>query len=297
MMKTKIFFFILCGIITLPAVNGQQQWNLIDLSSKWNIICGGCITQETHIFKFAGSDTLISGEPYRKILKSEDPFESTWEYSNYMIREDEDTRKVYLRSEVGGEGLIYDFGAAVGDTIEIYNAVHQLDVFMLVTDIDSVLINGQYRKRITLQPDYWPFQDVWVEGIGTLNQGLHFAGIYLTGPTYLLLCYKYNDEVVFMQSGYTACIYPYVSIDETLAESPQTMIYYDPGIRAIRLNTPPSADQYTLELYTVTGQKALSKPVLYNEPVYTAGYGIREGLYVYRLFMGNSVLSGKVVIR
>jgi hypothetical protein len=296
-MKTKIFFFILWCIITLPAANGQQQWNLIDISSKWNIICGGCITQETHIFKFANTDTLINSEPYRKILKSDDPLESTWEYTGYMVREEQDTRKVYLRSETNVEGLIYDFGAEVGETIEIYNVVNEFNVSMEVLSIDYVELEGQTRQRMTLQPDAWPFQEVWIEGIGALNQGLHFVGIYLTGTNYLLLCQKYNNEVMYMRPDFTACIYPYVSIDGTLAETTQTMIYFDPESRAVRLNMDPAGYPVSLELFSVAGQKVLSQQVLINETIHPASHGIGEGLYIYRLLLENRVISGKMVIR
>ena len=296
-MKTRMILSLLPVAMMFFSATGQQQWNLIDLSSKWNIICGGCITQETHIFKFAGSDTLINGEPYRKILKSDDPFESTWEYTGYMVREEQETRKVYLRSETNVEGLIYDFGAEVGETIEIYNVVHLFNVSMEVLSIDYVEIEGQTRQRMTLQPDAWPFQEVWIEGIGALNQGLHFVGIYLTGTNYLLLCHKYNDEVMYIRPDFTECIYPYVSIDGTLAETTQTMIYYDPESRAVRLNMNPAGYPVSLELFSVAGQKVLSQQVLINETINPASHGIGEGLYIYRLLLENRVISGKVVIR
>jgi hypothetical protein len=295
-MKTRIILSVLPVTMLFFSVTAQQ-WNLIDLSSKWNIICGGCITQETHIFKFAGSDTLINGEPYRKILVSHDPFESTWEYSGYMVREELDTRRVYLRSDSNEEGLIYDFGAEVGETIEIHNVVNEFDVSMEVLSIDSVEMQGQFRQRITLQPDVWPFQEVWIEGIGALNQGLHFVGIYLTGTNYLLLCHKYNDEVLYMRPGFTGCIYPYVSIDETLADTPQTMIYYDPESKTVRLSIDPAGYPASLELFSVSGQKVLSHQVLINETISPASHGIGEGLYIYRLLLDNRVISGKVVIR
>lgn len=96
-------------------------------------------------------------------------------------------KKIYYKGQtiIGGgndeEYLIYDFSKQVGDTIkhDSYGGFYSV-----VLDIDSVIIDGDYRKRYQVD-NHWFYQnpDYIIEGIGSVKNGLlgHISDIPTCG--------------------------------------------------------------------------------------------------------------------
>ena len=69
-----------------------------------------------------------------------------------FIRQDSLAKKVYyITLGVPYENLLYDFNLQVGDFYtETYN--HNSQDTFIISKVDSILLNGSYRKKYTLLP-------------------------------------------------------------------------------------------------------------------------------------------------
>lgn len=106
------------------------------------------------------------------------------------------------------ELLLYDFNTQVGDTI-----VHTPDsiLYSVVLDIDSVQIDGIFRKRyIVNNPKlYSQNPDYIIEGIGSVKSGL--LGSITDRPTCLgpinweHICFEENGIVKYLNPAFSGC--------------------------------------------------------------------------------------------
>jgi hypothetical protein len=90
------------------------------------------------------------------------------------------------------EFLLYDFDVNIGDTMDVDAGMFYGNV--IVYDIDSMMIGGEWRKVIYASQDNGPLlTDLFVEGIGNLVSGLDgWAVPNVSGILYDLICYSYN---------------------------------------------------------------------------------------------------------
>lgn len=294
-MKTKTFSTLIVILVFFSMENYSQDYRqIIDTSSKWSILTSYSGVNSTHFIRFGLEDTLIGGLPYRKVYNTYDPDEQNWLFMDVFVREDTVNRQVYLRNLIGEEGLIYDFSIEIGDTVTINNVLSGSIIQMKVVDVDSILINDEYRKQFHFEPVNWPFWDTWVEGIGSLGQGILYSGWYNTSPWYTLICYKQNEIVYYMTPGYTACYYPYVSVDETYSNN--LKVFYNHTINCIEIRNTGTNIQNHFELYTVFGQRILHKPITGNTQINLGKYGLADGIYIYSLKNKKNLFTDKIQI-
>lgn len=110
----------------------------------------------------------------------------------FWIREDDETRKVFIYKEhffTGeiSEDLLYDFSAKEGDTIPIPKFWDDIDNDEPITveSIDSIILtNGEHRKRITLYPNRY----------GTIVEGI---GLYYRKNFYDQWDEEFTDELAY----------------------------------------------------------------------------------------------------
>lgn len=132
-----------------------------------------------------------------------------------LVRQDKPNKKIFgIASSYTTEALIYNFNLNVNDTTRVkplINYFWQTDRRLKVSAKDSVLVNGQYRKRLTLISNdpigpVWP--ETWIEGIGSsfgpLSSGLADPPVICPCfPT--LLCQKDNTLTVYVNPIYNSC--------------------------------------------------------------------------------------------
>lgn len=281
MKQIALFISVIILSVFSKGIYSQNNWQIIDTSSKWSVITNYGGYYDTHFIRFGNEDTVIEGFSYRKVFNTYDPYEQNWSFLDLFIREDTLTRQVFLRNPVGEEGMIYDFSIGVSDTVTINNVISGGFIEMEVIEIDSILINEVYRKRFHFEPVNWPYWDTWVEGIGSIGQGIIYSGFYNTSPWYTLLCYKQNDMVYYMNPNYTACYYPYVSVYETKADNYK--VSYNSNTNCIHVKGVLANDQAYFELYSVFGQRILQLPITDNAQINLGKYGLKDGLYIYSI--------------
>ena len=215
---------------------------------------------------------------------------STWDFIGH-IREDTIARKVYfLHIDSINEHLLYDFTLNVGDTLKSTLTTYCL--YPTVTEIDSILINGDYRKR-------WTFNDggcVWngqiIEGIGS-TMGLLIPMINFEWGGHLN-CFSEENVNMYSQDN-TTCPLPLITgITNSKKQYSNLTISPNPAKNSITISqTEPTFNKY--EIYSLNG-KLVSENKITSivQKVDLTGYA--EGMYIVKLIGTQKVEFKKVMV-
>jgi len=202
---------LLLLIATLSVFSAKSQTFVYhpfpEINATWNVnmsqgMCfmGGFLSEDYSII--ISGDTIIENMVYQKLTS---PFvQSNYtggctqvNYPGYKgaFRQDVTNRKVYyVPPSHLTEQLLYDFTMEVGDTVKGYleSFNYPLDI---VTEIDSVLVGDNYRKRWFINPCY---QIYLIEGIGSTFGLLQPSpGCFTDMDYFSLTCFNQNGQSLY----------------------------------------------------------------------------------------------------
>jgi hypothetical protein len=239
----------------------------------------------TYYIRF-DEDTIIDGFNYKRMWHSNDESQLNWILYGF-IREDENKR-VYLRPPDYFEGMVYDFGCAVGDTLVTWNIYLNNDsLHFVVTNIDSVLLLDGYKKRITLFEINNELEEVWVEGLGSyygiLNSGNNaYGGVC---GSYQALCYENNDALVYQHPDYATCYYDAtVSVDQKPVEP--IRVYPNPANGYVNIEVNGNEIK-EIEIFNLNGEKIFTETTSVNKILINL-QRLDKGLYIVKIISNNS---------
>jgi len=215
MKQRNLFFtlFVCCSTMLfgqtpqpeyIPMILSENQWNELAENSS---LPPEYQYQRTYITKI-GSDTLINGVSYYKLLTAKDELSSIW-LDNGYIREDIETRKVYYKPQKDEqEILLYNFNVLdmqVGNEFQSYDIQSKTNVLLNVGLVEYNYIGGKERMVVTLRSTSLDvncicYEDhIWIEGIGNMDGFLRSTmAIQLNGSDKMsLLCFFQNEELVY----------------------------------------------------------------------------------------------------
>ena len=170
-----------------------------------------CVATEVYNYYING-DSLLNGAVYKKISKKGagsfnwfSPFPAPSNCLGNYIFNNPGQIEAFVRQSGkqirmwdmgnGTDVLLYDFDLQIGDTLPL--TANNFNPDITVSAIDSFIVNGQYRKRFTLQNSASQFL---AEGIGHIQGFLeYFPPIFDCG--YNLTCYSVNDVAYYPTSG------------------------------------------------------------------------------------------------
>lgn len=301
----KLYLVIIITLGTYLEIFAQTSiYHKFPVSNAyWNESSGGyqCDCCSDYQYKISG-DTIVNSILYRKLwingvnywpdLLSQfcSPNISGYidEYAG-AYREDTLAQKVYyLPSGASSDTLLYDFTVNVGDTLPLsYTVVVSNSV---VTSIDSILIDNNYRKRIEISADVG-LNVFWIEGIGSTFGLLTTLEVQFE---------HYINLVCFIEDGLT--IYPnvtypcdsIVSIEERLSE-PEIIISPNPALDRIRIQVPENLIVKSVQVCNVMGQIVISQKGLGLNSVNITH--LPSGIYLLKMLTSAGLLTGKLVIR
>ena len=160
-------------------------------------------------------------------------------------------------------------------------------------DIDSIL------KRFKI--DSFPNEEYWVEGIGSINNGLlgHITGIPIC-------CYHFWEHICFMENGivqylnpnYVTC-YPenLLSKASLIDDNPNNItLYPNPLKDKLYIQGLPINSNIQIEIFNSTGQIVISKQI-YHKINLGIEFPFHHGLYFIRISEknGKCLLISKIV--
>jgi len=228
-MKKKFLLLIMPVLFYLQA--SGQNWDMLNSGKLWsNLVITynpNMIDQDltTDFVKFDG-DTTINAKDYKRVLQTEDSTMGNWILKGY-IRETI-SEGLYFRNLQGEEGLLYKYNVKVGDSITIANKANFVhDLILIVKNIDSIQINGFYKKKYTMSQGASPINEIWIEGIGSLK-GILRCGWIAAGGSGKLLCYYENKILMYKDTGYSECYY-YTRTSINTINSPDRIIEIFPN--------------------------------------------------------------------
>ncbi len=170
-----------------------------------------CVATEVYNYYING-DSLLNGTMYKKISKkgagsfnwfASAPAPSNCQ-GNYIYNDPTQIAALVRQSGkqirmwdmgIGSDVLLYDFNLEIGDTLPL--TANNTNPDITVSAIDSFLVNGQYRKRFTLQNSSSQYL---AEGIGHIQGFLEYFPPYFDCG-FELTCYSVNDVAYYPTSG------------------------------------------------------------------------------------------------
>jgi len=169
---------------------------------------------------FVSGDSIINLMSYKKYHFSNDSIPTLSNSTFFaLLREDVLLKKIFaIAKDNNSERLLYDFSLGVNDTITVFplSFFHFISsgIKIKIDQIDSIIINGQYRKRLKIvgvdENTYYP--EYWIEGIGStfgpFNSGI--TGRVICDIYYPeLLCFEQDGLLLYDNPNYLDCFEPY----------------------------------------------------------------------------------------
>ena len=216
--------------IVIPAtdISSEPQW-----CNQWNILSHGQKSDpndpfpsaQTNIFWLSNNTTNRNGYEYFSLLcsSSKPDIESAHLVGELRFTEDKQVYFYYDNTEY----LLYDFGAQVGDQLQIFSGIYNYDYPDYYRTYTHVVTNREYledgRVKLTSIPFFdIPIPDIidennypsviWIEGVGSEHGIIHnnINNLPESGTDWLLCAY-HNDECRYIteNSEYTplGCVY------------------------------------------------------------------------------------------
>lgn len=285
----KLFACFAVLLIGYNTTNAQ----FLNKDASWNVYYQGIESSPDRIINLKiEKDSLINDTVYSIF---------DYGYEKYALRED--SNKVFFRwpdvfPELGTtEHLLYDFGLELNDSIQLYLLWDFLSgYFWKVKNIDSVLVGGEYKKRILLMVNesaHYPAEGVqyWIEDIGSTSNPLYFTGISYFETVIHLYCYWVNGELRYStEVSEGKC--NYLDADPGYRITKDVLIYNN-SLKQVKINLP-LRESCLLTVYKINGQKVFNKEIPCNSYVKTLP--LKTGIYIFEVKAGNLVQREKVII-
>lgn len=183
--------------------------------------------------------------------------------------------------------MLYDYTLKVGDS----HVISEYSSF-IVTNIDTVIINGKLRKRF----DFAGY-DVWVEGIGSIKRILYdpLSPILLYDLGFFMNYCKEDGTIVYHTDEWffskEEC--PTVSLNKT--EYSDKILLINPVKDCLVFNAELLDKPYALEVIDMQG-KIVMQSIISGEQNSKPISNIAVGLYLYRIMdNGKTLYQGKVI--
>jgi hypothetical protein len=320
---------LLCIIILtyVNIVNGQTYHPLIENNDKiWEVYSDNDALGNPYLFytdsiKFI-SDTIIGTKNYKKCIDSNKNHNqyTGWHFSQdtSYLREDS-SKKVFLW-EANGEYMLYNFSLQINDYFITYNdrtdTTNSVSNYWQVTNIDSIIIGSEYRKRFTLSCMKVIYQsgdtmwgplntDIWIEGIGS-TYGL-FDRVYpgTTGWDGESLSCFFEDGILIYNSDIYNNMHPITQsffsgdclstiTNITTSSYPNNSISFINGYLFLNL---PDNKKYIVSIYNSIGQNILTKEIEGNTSIDLNNKGINNDILFYKLKSDNEFIkTGKIIL-
>ena len=293
---------VLCVAIFLVAgiTSSAQSWNLLQEGKQWNHAykywssdIEKYVIRHTTAIKFI-NDTLINDSLYKKAYYSQDEEYTNWSLTGFVREDDEG---FYFRNLTNNEEKLYSYNLQIGDVFYSKNSLYSSDSLLVsVNDIDSILINGIYKKRYRLIGP-WQYDngmEDWIEGIGSLSGIIYpFINEMTTGGEVRLLCYFEDGQPLYKTSifGLSECYYEDYVLANNEIEYKQIAIYPNPAKDIINIESDITSD-LNYCIYDVSGRVYLTGQLADNR-INVSGF--RKGVYILRLSQQSGIIIRKIV--
>jgi hypothetical protein len=294
MKKIKDIILILLILISF-SIQAQQYYPFPSDSATWTTIEYGYGTfppeTGTSHFGLVG-DTIINGLTYSKLYANLGSLGAINPASSFniltanfhgAIREDS-SKKIWFNQ--GGANpvdlLYYDFSLNLGDTFCFDPPQPSGASCLPVSSVDSILINGNYRRQIHF--NYGGQTETWIEGIGSIVDNFYGAWSFIGNIEFSLNCfYQANTHL------YGPCNYP-TSLNESVNKSVELILFPNPTESQLTLNTDLEIGK--ILLLDITGKQM----ILIKKNTNTINVNnLPNGIYFLKLITNERTITKKFI--
>jgi hypothetical protein len=185
------FIFILF-ILSFSKIQAQTYFGFPDSNAVWNTYYADVFYGHNINPYFIKGDTTVNGRTYTKVYQSADTFVNPLNCNFYCMVRDSNQQWLFFNFMDQSETVLYDFSLEEGDSIVLNS--NGTSFVSYVYQVDSILLAGQYRKRMYMSADINTIE--WIEGIGS-SRGLIVPYSSPSCGGYGLMCFQENDILVF----------------------------------------------------------------------------------------------------
>jgi hypothetical protein len=207
-MKTIILSFGLLFTMYLTSFSQITYDSIVTESKTWSNLSGGygvemveCCYSTTYLK--IEIDPLINTIDEKQILASTDSLQNWVKIGNIK----ETDRKIYFRDLHNNQGLLYDFGASIGDTVKVVNYAQEIDpdtIIVYIEKIETIEYLGVQRQRFKVKNSLSGQYDYWITGIGSVK-GLLNPCFDIPGGFRELLCVHNEGIQVYQNPNRLTC--------------------------------------------------------------------------------------------
>lgn len=307
MSTLKKGFLLVSMLIATIFLNAQHHPFPVDSTSVWSVVetedAGNyCIGINAYLSYLKG-DTIINNKTYKKhytfgvkyqVAKDFYPHcnENKIHYTNKYkgaLRSDSGI-VYYVIKGSNSEFVLYNFHLNVGDTI-----VGDL----LVTEVDTVNINGRLHKRILFPDSNHLYQQAWIiDGIGSSFglTGLWYAIIHFDHETKSLLCYAENDSILISNTNGSCELNVGFESENTLLKEENINIYPNPAKDFVIIDFN-NVKYRKIELYDLSGKLILNRESN-NQQYYNLSLNyLKSGFYLLKITDNNGFTQSHKIFK
>jgi hypothetical protein len=263
---------------------------------------------------YAAGDTLIESNIHKKIYCPYVIFDSiSCATSTYYfvppskgyvgaLRDDSiNNRAFFVLPNTTNDSLLYDYNLNVGDTMKGYITQYPYGIsHLVVLSVDSVLINGQYRKRWNFAPDSNPQHDSTyiIEGIRSSSGLIEPLNTYAVDLTLRYLVCITDSKGTLFTSGYNSaygCNLITVGIKEISNENDLISIFPNPAISEIQVIGNQST-VISIDIYNMLGEMVFPARITDNRsPITINVSALPSGMYFLEIKSEKGVTVKKFI--
>ncbi|MCF8308721.1 MAG: T9SS type A sorting domain-containing protein [Bacteroidales bacterium] len=284
---------IITTLLLFSAISVGQS--LIDTNKTWKVVenanWGASIT---NTYQFEG-DTNINNLTYQKLFVAADSACTDWQL--HTVMRENASGKVYRYSDYTGEELVYDFELQENDTFE--GSYYGAPIELTVDSVDMITLeNGEVRKRMILTSNFYSGEEIWIEGVGSLN-GLDFVGYNMMTADhwYELNCYTENDTLKYDNPNYESCFYTTVGMDETVSNH-EFSVSPNPFKQQLIVDIDSHDNKvFDIKLINPQGIVVLEKLSVRTGKHILTVQSLEKGIYLLQLYGNGGLVATKKLIK
>lgn len=286
-MKISLFLFLL-----LNCFGGYSQTNVYHpypngWGASWTIHTQDWQGVSNYPTMEWYEDTIINSQIYQKVFVN----------GTYIggVRQNIPLEQAYFINAQNNEySITFDQNSLIGDTIyfapeadEILSFGHGFiaqDSVLIVSQVDSVLIIGEYRKQFTLQT-LDPTSALFIEAYFTVGVG--FVGFFVFEYGYNVICHLNENNLLIGDPQNPMCA---IGIEES--ELPKFELYPNPTNNTVRIVS--LEDEYTITIIGNSGRSIPRSKYAINKDVIDLT-GLPTGLYLIEIKTHDSICTKRII--
>lgn len=206
------FLFLFCILSYGQDFNSSEiQWNVTSLHVNTSPNFPSNVDTLSQVYRYQ-NDTIIDNQIWQSIYRADDELFTENLIHLGFLRQDGETVNFIDTNNINHQ--LYNFNLLVGDSIFYFDGIGTESDYIYVDYIDSLMINGDYKKQIHFEQSTLPpftLDEIWIEDIGSIHGPLfpinpQLFSSEMPNEEKLTCCY-FEDYMIWDNPDYAHCYY------------------------------------------------------------------------------------------